>query len=82
MLQSPTYHLRQLILKAIMLRRIKSEIPDLNLPPRTVQIEECEFEESEQFVYDQLRAIAEEKIDKAIEVTSIESHLCILLSVF
>jgi SNF2 family DNA or RNA helicase len=79
---SPTYHLLQLILKTIMLRRIKLEIADLNLPPRTVQVQECEFEESEQFVYDQLRSIAEEKIDKAMEVTPIQLCICILLSIF
>lgn len=51
-----------------MLRRIKTEIADLNLPSRIVKVEECEFEESEEFVYDQLRAVAEEKIDQAMEV--------------
>lgn len=65
-----------------MLRRLKSEIDDLNLPPRTVQVAKCEFEESEQFVYDQLRTIAEEKIDKAMEVTTIQLCLYILLNNF
>ena len=57
-----------MILSTIMLRRLKTEIKDLNLPDRKVQVEECEFEESELFVYDQLREIAEKKIGDGMEV--------------
>lgn len=51
-----------------MLRRLKSEIQDLNLPARNVQVEECEFEESEQFVYDQLQEITDARIREGLEV--------------
>ncbi|PVG00917.1 hypothetical protein CPB86DRAFT_753986 [Serendipita vermifera] len=68
-----------LILSTIMLRRIKAEIAELNLPDRNVHIKKCEFEEAEQFVYEQLRTIAEEKIDKAIEERDMMSALVLLL---
>lgn len=46
-----------------MLRRIKTEIADLKLPARIVNVEECKFEESELFVYEQLADAAERQID-------------------
>jgi hypothetical protein len=51
-----------------MLRRVKAEIADLNLPARNVHIQECQFEEAEEFFYEQLRVMAEAKIDRAIKV--------------
>ncbi|KIM23238.1 hypothetical protein M408DRAFT_332443 [Serendipita vermifera MAFF 305830] len=68
-----------LILSTIMLRRLKTEIADLNLPERIVKIQECEFEEAEEFVYDQLRAVAEEKIDQMGEKNDMISALVLLL---
>ena len=62
-----------------MLRRLKTEIADLNLPARIVEVEECEFEESEQFVYEQLRTVAEEKIDQMGERNDMISALVLLL---
>lgn len=61
----------QLVLSAIMLRRLKADIPDLNLPQRLVHKEECEFEEAEQFVYDQLSDRAAERLREAEQVESI-----------
>jgi len=62
-----------------MLRRIKTEIEGLNLPARIVETTECEFEESEQFVYEQLRTVAEEKMDQIGEKNDMISALVLLL---
>jgi SNF2 family DNA or RNA helicase len=62
-----------------MLRRVKTEIEELNLPARIVKVEECEFEESEEFVYDQLRTVAESKIDQMGEKNDMMSALVLLL---
>ena len=51
-----------------MLRRLKADVKELNLPARNVEVTECEFEEAEQFVYDQIRGIAEERIGRGFEV--------------
>jgi SNF2 family DNA or RNA helicase len=62
-----------------MLRRVKTEIEELNLPERIVKVEECEFEESEEFVYNQLRTVAESKMDQIGEKNDMISALVLLL---
>jgi len=62
-----------------MLRRVKAEIADLNLPARIVEEVECEFEESEKFVYEQLRGVAESKMDQIGETHDMISALVLLL---
>jgi len=62
-----------------MLRRVKTEIEELNLPARIVKVEECDFEESEEFVYEQLRTVAESKIDQIGEKNDMMSALVLLL---
>jgi SNF2 family DNA or RNA helicase len=63
-----------------MLRRIKSEIVELKLPPRIVKVEECEFDESEQFMYEQLAAAAERQIDLISSVRKTACCIAYLLS--
>ncbi|CAG7854171.1 Uncharacterized ATP-dependent helicase C582.10c [Serendipita indica DSM 11827] len=67
------------ILSTIMLRRLKADVKELNLPARNVEVTECEFEEAEQFVYDQIRGIAEERIGRGFESNDMMSALVLLL---
>ncbi|KAG8810017.1 hypothetical protein FRC17_003133, partial [Serendipita sp. 399] len=67
------------ILTAIMLRRLKADVKELTLPERVINVEECEFEEAETFVYDQLSSIAQEKLDLAVENNDMMSALVLLL---
>ncbi|KAG9053546.1 hypothetical protein FS842_007883, partial [Serendipita sp. 407] len=67
------------ILTSIMLRRLKADVAELSLPERSINIEECEFEEAENFVYDQLKSIAQEKLDIAMENNDMMSALVLLL---
>ena len=58
----------QYILKAIMLRRLKVDIQELNLPKRIVKEVQCEFENMERDTYETLATRLEKSLSRAAQV--------------